>query len=234
MGNQRVRVLSMVPFLLGVVLTVAGVLLGNWQVRRAEDKMVLQSRSEASASRAVVFSGAGQPAPWQPVGLEGHWLAETFFLLDNRLHGGRPGYHVFTALAPIRGLPVLVNRGWVAAGRDRSQLPEVSTPQGKVVVEGRVRIPESRPFTLAGRPGDGRLWQVLDLAALRSATGQPLADYVVFQEGGGPDGLVREWPRPDSGVDRHWGYAVQWYGLAALAASLTVYFSFRQWRSRES
>jgi surfeit locus 1 family protein len=32
------------------------------------------------------------------------------------------------------------------------------------------------------------------------------------------------WPRPDAGVERHRGYAFQWYSLAALIAGLTVYF----------
>ncbi len=36
------------------------------------------------------------------------------------------------------------------------------------------------------------------------------------------DGLVRAWPRPDLGVDKHKAYALQWYVLAALTVILYV------------
>jgi len=40
--------------------------------------------------------------------------------------------------------------------------------------------------------------------------------------------LLREWPRPDAGVDMHKSYALQWYSLAALAVVLFVALSFRR------
>ena len=37
------------------------------------------------------------------------------------------------------------------------------------------------------------------------------------------DGLRREWPLPTLGVDRHYGYAAQWFALAALMTGLYVW-----------
>ncbi|TMI45909.1 MAG: SURF1 family protein, partial [Betaproteobacteria bacterium] len=42
------------------------------------------------------------------------------------------------------------------------------------------------------------------------------------------DGLLREWPRPDAGIERHESYALQWYSLAALAVILAAVLSFRR------
>ena len=57
-------------------------------------------------------------------------------------------------------------------------------------------------------------------------------DAAVVRLGGAPrvggadrdDGLVREWPDPGSGVDKHLGYAFQWYALAVLVAGLWIRF----------
>ena len=43
-----------------------------------------------------------------------------------------------------------------------------------------------------------------------------------------PDGLLREWPRPDLGVASHLSYMLQWYSLAALAATLWLVLNWRR------
>ena len=39
---------------------------------------------------------------------------------------------------------------------------------------------------------------------------------------------MRAWERPDTGVERHRSYAVQWYSFAALAAVLYVVLGFKR------
>jgi surfeit locus 1 family protein len=36
--------------------------------------------------------------------------------------------------------------------------------------------------------------------------------------------LLREWPQAATGVEKHYGYAFQWFGLALLIALLYVWF----------
>ncbi len=219
------------PFVVGVLVCAVTVQLGLWQTHRAEEKRALGARLEAAEADAPL-TGADIDATdeWVRVVLDGIWLAEKTILVDNRVHEGRPGYHVYTPLKQADGKIVLVRRGWIAAGRDRSQQPEVSTSSGRVSVVGRVRIPEKRPFSLAQQAGVGRLWQYLDLADYGQAFDVVLAGRIVEQTAGATDDLVRDWPRPDLGVDRHRGYAVQWFGLAALAAGLCGWFGWKRWR----
>lgn len=222
-----------VPLVAGLVASLIGVLLGNWQVGRAVDKEHLRDRIAAAAEAPAVPLAVARVEEWQAVAVAGEWLPAGAILLDNRLQAGRPGYH---ALAPLKlegsGAVVLVNRGWVAAGADRRQLPAVPEARGPVRLEGVVRRPEAKPFTLAERPGEGRLWQVLDLPAYRQAFGLPVAEVMVFQTSPAADGLVRDWPRPDAGIERHRGYAVQWYGLAAAAAVMTGVYGLRSVRRK--
>ena len=78
-----------------------------------------------------------------------------------------------------------------------------------------------------GAEGSSRIRQNLDLAAFRTETGLALAPLTVVQTGeavGAGDGLQRDWPVVGAGVDKHYGYAFQWFGLCGLMALLYVWF----------
>jgi surfeit locus 1 family protein len=51
---------------------------------------------------------------------------------------------------------------------------------------------------------------------------------VLQQTNDASDGLVREWDRPDLGIDKHRGYALQWYSLAGLTAVLLLALSLKR------
>jgi surfeit locus 1 family protein len=189
----------------------AGIALGNWQTRRAEQKKAL-----------------GAELASKPIAARGVFLPQHTVLLDNKLRHGRPGYEVIT---PLRladsGMHVLVNRGWIAAPPTRDVLPQVRTPQGEVQVEGIAL--ERLPLALqVGGPAQGKVRQNLDLKAYGEETGLRLRPVVIEQHSAIDDGLNREWPRPDAGIERHQSYALQWYSLAALAVVLAAVFSFRK------
>ncbi len=184
----------------------------------------------------------------QRVVLNGEWLASATVFLDNRTHAGRAGYHVLTPLRLADGSGVvLVNRGWVAADADRTVLPEVVLAPAQVALEARVHVPEADAFTLAkaGQTEAGRVWQAVDLSPLAaradvslplcSASGAGsacLASWLALQSSDSADGLVRDWPLPAAGIDRHRGYAFQWYCLAALGAALTAGYAWRLFSRR--
>ena len=164
--------------------------------------------------------------------LQGQWLPEHTVYLDNRQMQGRPGFYVVTPLLlPDEKAVVLVQRGWVARNfQDRAQIPKVDTPPGAVQIQGRVAALPSRLYEfVAGdsAQGSSRIRQNLDLAAFRTETGLALAPLTVVQTGeavGAGDGLQRDWPVVGAGVDKHYGYAFQWFGLSGLMALLYVWF----------
>jgi cytochrome oxidase assembly protein ShyY1 len=74
------------------------------------------------------------------------------------------------------------------------------------------------------------VWQNLDIARIAASSGLPLVPYIIEQTGEAPDGLVRNWPAPDFGIEQHRSYMVQWYSFALLGCVLWVGLS---WRVRE-
>lgn len=159
------------------------------------------------------------------VSLHGVWKASKTLFLDNRPMGDKTGFWVYTPLA-LDGSDqlVLVQRGWVQRDfLDRTRLPAVDTPAGRVSVQGRIAPPPSKLYAFKGNDL-GQIRQNIDIGALRKETGLLLLDASIVQTGSPSEGLQRDWPAPDLGVDRHYGYAFQWFALCGLTAGLFVWF----------
>jgi surfeit locus 1 family protein len=149
--------------------------------------------------------------------------------LDNRLHQGRAGYQVVSPLK-IAGSSryVLVERGWVAAGPDRRQLPPVVTPAGEVDIAG-VATPANPPvFELSEQVQAGKVWQNLTVDRYRSQFALDLQPTIIQQHSDLPDGLVRDWQPPSLGIERHRAYALQWFSMALAILILYVVLNVRR------
>ncbi len=160
----------------------------------------------------------------------GTYDARRQILIDNKVQGDRVGYHVVTPLTLTDGRTVLVDRGWIAQGASRSALPSAPPPEGSVSVTGRVAIPARGYFELGRDDDNGPVRQNLDPARFSAASGVAVLPIVIEEmaPAGAGDGLVRDWPAPDSGIEMHRIYMVQWYAFAALAVGLWLYFHLRR------
>jgi surfeit locus 1 family protein len=220
-----------------VAMAALGVALGDWQRHRADEKSAAAALASAAAREAPIdLARAANDAaevPYRTVHASGEYDTAHGVLIDNRIHGGRPGYEVVTPLKMAPGNRyVLVDRGWVAQGPTRERLPAVQTPAGEVEIVGRAIVPSKRYLELKTDTETGALRQNLDIERVAASSGLALLPFVVEQTDPvvPPDGLVREWPQPDFGIERHLSYMVQWYSLAALAVVLWLVLN---WRRRE-
>ena len=207
--------------------------LGIWQMGRAQDKLALQAAIEQRQAMAPIAQQELLAAPTlvdlvhRPVALRGTWVAGHTVFLDNRQMRGKPGFYVVTPLK-LEGSEraVLVERGWVQRNFvDREKLPPVETSPGLVEVRGRMAPPPAKLYEFAGA-GGGAIRQNLDLAQFRAETRLDLFQLAVQQTGAPSEGLLREWPAPATGVEKHYGYAFQWWALSGLIAILYAWFQF--------
>jgi surfeit locus 1 family protein len=207
--------------------------LGLWQRQRAAEKDALQARFERlGAEPPRVLSARPVTADdyaLRRVVARGVYADRFTILIDNRVHRGRPGFHVVSPLRIAGGdVHVLVDRGWIAAGRTRAELPRVAAPSGEQTVEGVATVPSGRVYELAADTADGPVWQNLVLDRYREWSKLELQPIVIQQTSPAADGLIREWGPPDAGADRHRGYALQWFALAALALLLYVVLNLKR------
>ncbi len=223
------------PTLAALLFFVLTLSLGNWQSGRADTKRALQARYDVAVREAPIHVGSAlldrDSVLFRKLEVEGVFDDAHTILLDNRVMNGVAGYHVLTPLRIEGGtLALLVNRGWVATGRSREQVPVPPTPAGRVRLEGMAVDPHTRYVELAPTTPHGRVWQNLDFERYAAASGLNLQPVLLLQTSNLPDGLQRNWPRPDAGVDTHVSYAFQWYSLAATLAVLWLIMNVRRWR----
>lgn len=213
---------------LGVGVTVS---LGRWQLDRAAQKEALQASMDGQSSKYLVDTALLLSAPepdtlvHQHARLRGQWIAEQTVYLDNRQMNAKVGFFVLTPLR-LEGSAqvVLVQRGWVQRNfEERDKVPAIETPGGAVTVEGRMAPPSSKLFEL-GKPEASAIRQNLDLEQFRAQTRLPLLSVMLMQTGPASEGLLREWPAVNLGVEKHYGYAFQWFGIAAALALLYLWY----------
>lgn len=222
-----------------VLVTVATVLavgtttcLGFWQLSRAAQKQARQTAMEAQGNKPSLTTAsllaASDPMALlhQRARLRGSWApAKTMVFLENRPMAGRVGFVVVMPfiLEGAQGA-VVVQRGWVPRGMDdRTHVPEVDTAAGTVEIEGRMALPPSDLYAL-GAPTAGAIRQNLALPQFQAETGLQLLPITLQQTGASPEGLLRDWPVVNLGVEKNYGYAAQWFGMAALFSLLYLWF----------
>ncbi|MEO5770853.1 MAG: SURF1 family protein [Burkholderiaceae bacterium] len=217
--------------------------LGWWQLERAAQKTALQSAIELRSSLPVIdgptaLATSAEAAAAQHhrrLRISGQWLPAHTVYLDNRQMGGRQGFYVVTPLRLDDGTALVVQRGWQPRDfQQRDRIQEVSTPRGRVELEGRIAPPPALLYAFA-LGETGRIRQNLELEPFARESGlnlRPLALLLTEPQGRpgvpGPDGLQRDWPAPAAGVGKHHGYAAQWFALAALIFVLYVWFQLIQ------
>lgn len=216
--------------------------LGFWQLDRAAQKTARADAIDSQARLAALPQNELLNAPTNLSNvhrnaiLRGTWLPEHTVFLDNRQMDDKVGYFVLTPLlleVPVgqKAPAIVIQRGWVARNfLDRQALPELDSPKGIVTVSGRIAPAPSKLFELGTTQG-GKIRQNLDLPAFSLETGLALLPLTLLQTDPplpgtiqGKVALLRHWPQAKLGLDKHYGYAVQWFSLAALIAALFIWF----------
>ena len=208
--------------------------LGIWQLDRADQKIraleALRSRAALPPLPAAELARDAAAAAAQSnrlIELQGQWIAERTIYLENRQMDDRPGFYAFTPLLLDDGSAVLVQRGWLPRDpADRTHLIAAPPPAGRVRVQGRIALNPGRLFEFSAA-ASGVIRQNLDIQAYARETALPLRPVSVVQQDGAAapqDGLLRHWPAPASDVQKHYGYAFQWFALSALALVLYAWF----------
>lgn len=237
------RLLILLAALSAALLTAR---LGVWQLDRAAQKealraSILQRGALPPLEAAQLARDAEEAGPQihRHIAVSGRWLHRFTVFLDNRQMGGRPGFFVVTPLQLPEGDCVLVQRGWVPRDpQDRTRLPTLPSTEGVVRVLGRIAPPPSRLFEFAAEEA-GPIRQNLDPGAYSREIGIAVRPLSLLQlepeNAASPDGLLRDWPLPAQDIQKHHGYAFQWFAMSLLIAGLYVWFQLlRPWLARRS
>lgn len=216
------------PLVVGAAFVALFITLGAWQISRGLEKRA----GEAAFSSETGFSAwqdGMETRPFQRLKATGRFDAERQLLLENIIVDSRNGYYVITPLATAAAEPLLlVNRGWIRKSADGPPGPAaLELPPGRITVRGRAgRLPRSG-FKMGEAFGPGSSWPRTavypDYAEVGAALGRPVQPFVLLMDSEDPNGFHRQWAPSGFGPGKHFGYALQWFAMAAVLLGLLVW-----------
>lgn len=205
--------------------------LGTWQMQRGqakEDMLAERSAARQAEPHRLPATGESEAVLYgSAVAARGEYRDDRQILLDNQVRRERVGYRVWTPLRLDDGRLVLIDRGWIAAGRDRSRPPNPPAPAGETAIRGIWRdLPQ--PGLRLEAPGacEQSGWpRVLNYPSYEQVACQyaePVVDGLLLLDENAAGGFERDWNDLGLPPARHYGYATQWYALALTLAVLFV------------
>ena len=219
-------------FFLPVTIT-----LGFWQLDRAEQKREILSAQEQQQSLNPLTNNSwlqDRANHLRRVDLVVDMDSDRYMLLANRIINAQVGYEVIS-LAQIANTEtdpqlVLINRGWVPASLNRDELPVISDAFGIWQIQGYYYCPEANSMIQHSTDFDGT-WPAIIYGLDESAMEQifidqeqrPLACEIRLDQVS-PLALTAQWQLVNQSVEKHIGYAVQWF-LMGFALIILALFS---------
>lgn len=221
------------------------VALGTWQVRRLAEKEQLIASVASRFELAPVALPPVEEWPafdseawaYRPVKLTGSYLPAQTVLVFTSLADANgplsgPGYWVMTPLV-LSGEDgvVFINRGFVPQEQGQAFVSGGAAEVGEVTLTGIARSPEPASGFTPQPDTARRIDWVRDPARLTALAGPlpgPVAPIYVDLPAGPPGALPQGGETVVSFPNNHLGYAITWFGFAALIPPLLWFWVRRQ------
>lgn len=215
--------------------------LGFWQYGRAEEKRVQLAQVEQALKNPTPHSLMNSTfEPFERVEGSGTFESKPVILLDNQQREGRVGVHAYGVFVPDE-LPqqrLLVDLGWLPMDGQRDW-PAVAVPTGHLKLSGLRVNPPSAGIAIGDASGylekRGDEWLVvnLDTARIAKELGAPVWPQVLRLDPKLPMGYERDLEILANTLtpEKHLGYAVQWWGLAATLLVIALVLTLRRSRA---
>lgn len=220
------------PIVLGTLLVVQFAGLGVWQVNRGLEKRATHQAFNAQSGFAA-WSNGMQIRPYQKLSASGRFDADRQILLDNIIINSRYGYYVLTPLIVGADEPLLlINRGWLEkAGQDLDP-QRIALQAGTMSVNGRAGSLPKAGYRMGESMQPGASWPkhavYPTLAELAAALGQDVQPFVLLLDPADEHGYLRNWEPSEMGPAQHFGYAFQWFAMAAVLGALLAWHSHKR------
>ena len=208
--------------------------LGSWQVIRGLEKEDIVNKHYENKSLPVINEKEMTTLDlenliYRTVNLEGEYRSESY-ILDNRLYRQEAGYEVFTAFETSEKNIFLVNRGWVAK-ENFNYDEDIKSSKDTVSIQGILSPFKRFGLNLINQKyldGWPKLVQQVDYEATRNDLGAAINISVVQLSAASIGALEPIWKPVDLKPSRHYGYALQWFGLALVLICSYFYYGFKK------
>ena len=225
-------------FLIPAVLIVATIAflgsLGLWQLDRANEKRVIEaSIQKANTGTIELISDENRllEKEYYQVRLKGQYLSNKQFIYDNQIIDQVSGYYVLTPFKlKNQSGTIVINRGFIPWNGDREKLADISIYKTKSDIKVQISKPIKRIELKSSEISNNfpTLIQAVDLVKMSEIAGVNFSSMVGLLDASMDDGFVRKWEPYTGSIEKHIGYAVQWFLMAIVLGIIGIRIAIKQ------
>jgi cytochrome oxidase assembly protein ShyY1 len=230
--------------------------LGFWQLARAEYKHQWQATLAERQQQApldyqqlLTLIKPNKPADITPetalltgyrLSVKATPLQQPLLLLDNQVYQGQVGYLAYQIFEVTAENPwILVELGFIPAGNDRQELPALAAiSAGQYELTGRVYQKLANPLSDELHPeihADKPIrFQNINIPALALLLKHDIATAVLQPDNVPQHSLPQPWVPIPLSAQKHQGYALQWFTMAAVFLGLMGWIAYKQYRHQQN
>jgi len=208
--------------------------LGFWQLDRADEKRAIEDQIASANSgdvEIVVSTEFLKEKEYYHVRLQGSYIDDKQFIYDNQIVDQISGYYVLTPLV-LKGdsKAVLINRGFIPWNGRRDKLADIDIGEELTEVKVQISKPVKRMELEASElTGDFPvLIQALDLDEMSAIASLDFVSVVGLLSPESENGFVRQWEPYTGSIERHIGYAIQWFLMALVLTFIGIRLALKQ------
>lgn len=214
---------ALIPTIVFLLILPVLLKLGFWQLDRAEEKrdlIALYKQQNESAPLIIKNNiNPDEKLNYRTAKIQGHYNPSKQIFIDNKIHQGKTGVYVLTPFKIKNSdYSILVNRGWVPMALDRLTLPEIKTIKKELLLLGKIKVLNKKPFTVGNKFQSNKGWpaliQWINISEIEKKSDLKLLPYIFLLDKKEQSGYVRDWKPVVMQPEKSTSYAVQWFSLA--------------------
>ena len=208
--------------------------LGFWQLDRADEKRSIETSIKLANTGSVelIKEEEGlQNKEYYEVRLQGKYLSDKQFIYDNQIVDQVSGYYVLTPYAlEGQSKAILINRGFIPWNGRRDKLADIvigqETREIKVQISKPIKRMELKPSEVGIQ--FPVLIQSIDLQVMADRAKVDFSSVIGLLDASASNGFIRKWEPYTGSIEKHIGYAVQWFLMALVLAIIGIRIAIKQ------
>ena len=208
--------------------------LGFWQLDRADQKRTIEAsiqKANTGVVELIVNQNELLSKEYYEVRLQGSYISDKQFIYDNQIVDQVSGYYVLTPFVLTgQSNAVLVNRGFIPWNGSRDKLADIDVDSAsreiKVQVSNPIKRIELKTSDISNQ--FPVLIQAIDFDVIEEIASTSFVDIVGLLDSSSADGFVRKWEPYTGSIEKHIGYAIQWFLMAFVLGIIGIRIGLKQ------
>ena len=224
----------LVPSILILATMAFLVSLGFWQLDRADQKRSIEAsiqKANTGVVELIINQNELLNKEYYEVRLQGSYISDKQFIYDNQIVDQVSGYYVLTPFVLTgQSNAIMINRGFIPWNGRRDQLDDIAVDSAfrevKIQVSRPIKRIELKTSDISNQ--FPVLIQAIDFDVIEEISSTSFVDVIGLLDPSSDDGFVRKWEPYTGSIEKHIGYAIQWFLMALVLGIIGIRIGLKQ------